>query len=77
MKNLDAWNILVLNPTIFAAQNRDRMSAGDQMFRQKLAVRQRTVNVSTGGDLKDVQGTLAQIQRGGAIDSEDQCTDHL
>lgn len=57
MKEPDPRDILVLNPAIFAAQNRDRMPASDQVFRQKLAVRQRTVNVSTGSDLKDVQGT--------------------
>lgn len=55
MKNSDTGNSLMFDPAIFAAKNRDGMPAGDQMFRQKLTVRQRTVDVATGDYLKDVQ----------------------
>jgi hypothetical protein len=76
VKEFRTGDILVLNPTILAAQNRDRVSVGDQMFRQKLTVRQRTVNVSTGGDLKDVQGFLGEMFKRAAAINKRQCTDH-
>lgn len=40
------------------------MSAVDQMFSQKLTVRQRTVYVSTGSYLKDIQVAEADAERG-------------
>ena len=62
VENLDAGNRLLFHPAVWTTKNRHLVPTRNQMLREKLAIRQRTVNVSAGNKLQDFQGKAHQNQ---------------
>ena len=65
LKILDAGYRLLFHPAVGAAENRYLVPSSNKMLREKLTVRQRTVNVSAGDDLQDFQGNAYRSQSRG------------